>query len=44
VVEAWAQAHPGVDVYEDRGLEVTSELAVTVEQQIAAIRAALANK
>ncbi len=44
VVGAWARAHPGVDVYEDRGLEVTSELAVTVEQQIAAIRAALANK
>ncbi|MGH8680933.1 MAG: DUF6969 family protein [Burkholderiales bacterium] len=40
-VARWAVAHPGVDVFEDRALEVTSELAVTVEQQFARVREAL---
>lgn len=35
-------AHPGVDVYEDKALEVISEMAIDVEAQIAAIEAALA--
>ena len=40
-VARWASAHPGVDVFEDRRLEVTSELAVTVEEQFAQVREAL---
>lgn len=42
VVEAWARDHPGVDVYEDRDLEVTGWLAISVDDQLAAVRAALA--
>jgi hypothetical protein len=40
-VARWAAAHPGADVFEDRALEVTSELAVTVEEQFARVREAL---
>ena len=40
-VARWAEAHPGVDVFEDRALEVTSELAATVEEQLARVREAL---
>jgi hypothetical protein len=39
-VAVWAEGHPGVDVYEDRGLEVTSIMAIDVERQVAAVRAA----
>lgn len=42
VVDAWARDHPGVDVYEDRELEITGWLAISVDDQLAAIRAALA--
>ncbi len=42
VVGAWAAAHPGVDVYEDRELEITGWLPISVDDQLAAIRAALA--
>ena len=42
VVEAWTRDHPGVDVYEDRDLEVTGWLAISVDDQLAAVRAALA--
>ena len=42
VIDAWALGHPGVDVYEDRELEVTGWLAVSVDDQLAAVRAALA--
>lgn len=41
VVEEWAAAHPGGNVYEDRDLEVTSELAISVPDQIKEIRGAL---
>ncbi len=40
-IAAWAAAHPGRDVYEDRELEVTSSVSIDVEAQIAAIAAAL---
>jgi len=40
-VARWAAAHPGLDVFEDRALEVTSELALTVEEQFARVREAL---
>jgi len=42
VLEAWARDHPGVDVYEDRDLEISGWLAIAVEEQLAAVRAALA--
>ncbi len=40
-VTAWADSHPGENVFEDRDLEVTSSMAISVDDQIAAIRAAL---
>lgn len=40
-VAGWAARHPDRDVYEDRDLEITSRMAVSVEDQIAAIRKAL---
>lgn len=40
-VAAWAQAHPGQDVFEDRALEITSHLPIAVDAQIEAVEAAL---
>ncbi len=40
-VAAWEAANPDVDVYEDRNLEVTSDLEISVEDQLRAIRQAL---
>jgi hypothetical protein len=37
----WARRHPGRDVFEDRELEITSHVAISVEEQIAAVEAAL---
>ena len=42
VIEAWSRAHPDVDVFEDRNLEVTGRLPANVEHQIEALRRALA--
>jgi hypothetical protein len=42
VVEAWAGEHPGVDVFEDRDLEVTGWLDISVDDQLEAVRRALA--
>lgn len=39
---ARAQRHPGRDVYEDRALEVTSQVAIDIQAQLAAVREALA--
>jgi hypothetical protein len=36
-VAAWQQQHPGTDVYEDRNLEVTSEVAIDIDDQIATV-------
>jgi hypothetical protein len=41
-IAAHAAAHPDVNVFEDRALEITSALDIDVERQIAAIRAAIA--
>tara|TARA_R110000751_G_scaffold4744_4_gene22924 strand:+ start:8247 stop:9050 length:804 start_codon:yes stop_codon:yes gene_type:complete len=43
-VSAWAQAHPGSDVYEDRDLEVTSECTIRVEEQMRSIATELDNR
>ncbi len=40
-VAGWAKKKPRGNVYEDRGLEVTSEMAIDVERQIAAVEQAL---
>jgi len=40
-VADWRQRHPGVDVFEDRAIEVTSALDISVEEQIEAVNAAL---
>jgi len=40
-IEAWRRKHPGVDVFEDRELELTSRTPISVESQIAAIQAVL---
>ena len=41
-VRAWADAHPGINVLEDRALEVTSEIGVSVDGQVSAVERALA--
>ncbi len=41
-IDAWKAKHPDRDVFEDRELELTSEMPISVEEQIAEIRAALA--
>lgn len=41
VVAEWVQAHPGVDVFEDRVLGLTGYLPINVEEQIKAVIAAL---
>ncbi len=40
-VAAWVEAHPDGDVYEDRDLEVTSYVTVSVEDQVRAVARAL---
>jgi hypothetical protein len=40
-VAAWRAAHPKADPFEDRALEVTSQLAISVDDHIRAVRAAL---
>ena len=39
----WAALHPGIDVYEDRDLEVTSFLKIRVSDQVALVEQALGN-
>ena len=43
-IAAWHSAHPDRDVFEDRELEVTSEIAIDLDAHIAAVDAALAAK
>lgn len=44
VVAGWQQDYPDSNVYEDRALEVTSEMAIDIAVQMAAIDAALARR
>lgn len=37
----WARRHPGADVYEDRELEVTSEISISLDEQRERVRSAL---
>ncbi|MEI6559731.1 MAG: hypothetical protein WCO00_15110 [Rhodospirillaceae bacterium] len=41
-IRAWASDHPGVNVLEDRALEVPSETGISVEGQLSAVERALA--
>ncbi|MBI3937768.1 MAG: hypothetical protein HY323_12390 [Betaproteobacteria bacterium] len=41
VVAAWSEARPGADVFEDRELEITGHLSISVEKQIAGVKRAL---
>ena len=43
-VTAWERRHPDENVYEDRGLEITSIRDISVEKQIKRVNAALAAK
>lgn len=40
-VAAWKHAYSGVDAYEDRRLEVTGELRISIDDQISSVRSAL---
>jgi hypothetical protein len=40
-VAAWQAAHPKANAYEDRGLEIASQLAISVDDQMRALRVAL---
>ena len=40
-VAQWAEKHPRKDVFEDRKLDITSQLPISVEAQISAIKARL---
>ena len=40
-VADWAARHPGADVFEDRALEITSQVSISVEDRIAQVRAML---
>jgi hypothetical protein len=40
-ISEWQTNHPNIDVFEDRSLEVTSEIAVDIDKQIDAVEAAL---
>ena len=42
VVADWAARYPDIDVFEDRNLELTSEIAVTIDEQLDGVRKALA--
>lgn len=43
VIDEWKRKHHGVDVFEDRNLELTGYLPINVEQQIKHIVAAIGN-
>jgi hypothetical protein len=40
-VRAWQRAHPDVNTFEDRKLEVTSQIPIDVEAQVALLAARL---
>ncbi len=40
-VATWAAQHPGTDVFEDRTLDITSQLRISVPEQIARVEALL---
>lgn len=43
-IKNWEATHPGIDVFEDRDLEITSIMNIDVDRQIAAVDAALGDQ
>jgi len=41
VIRAWERHHPEADVFEDRDLEVTSQLSIDIDEQVARVDEAL---
>jgi hypothetical protein len=41
-VAEWARSHPDEDIFEDRALEVTTEMAIDVDKQLASVEKVLA--
>jgi hypothetical protein len=44
IVWAWAAAHPGEDVFEDRELDITSQMEIPVEDTLWMVELALAGR
>jgi hypothetical protein len=42
VISDWRDNHPGIDAFEDRDLDIPSQCEISIDDQIAAIEAALA--
>ncbi len=42
-VAEWREGHPGIDVFEDRDLGITSQCEISIDDHIAAVEAALAS-
>lgn len=43
-IDKWQQQHPDLDVYEDRNLEITSQLNVDVDHQLTLVKNELASR
>ncbi len=43
-IDQWAQSHQGTDVYEDRNLEITSQLTIDVDRQLKWVNEELASR
>ncbi|MDX1512572.1 MAG: hypothetical protein R3174_02410 [Gammaproteobacteria bacterium] len=41
LISAWREAHPGVDVFEDRELEITGQLRISVSKRVEELRSLL---
>ncbi|MBL4692685.1 MAG: hypothetical protein JKY92_05085 [Magnetovibrio sp.] len=42
VISAWAKKHPDTDVFEDRGIDILSEIPISIDHQINHLKKALA--
>lgn len=43
-IRAWAEAHPGTDVFEDRELDITSQMDISVEDTLWLVELAIAGR
>ncbi len=41
VISEWREQHPDTDAFEDRGLDIPSQTAISIDKQIAAVQTAL---
>ena len=44
IVAAWKKAHPDTNAYEDRDLELISEIVISIDDQVKAVTKALRKK